>query len=394
LLVAGIGPVLIIIGKLSTGIGALVTILPKARLAFVALTTAMKANPFILVATAIIGVVTALQKLKKQTDAQKLDAFGEDLKKLSLDDAQSKLDKLNKTYEANNKILEENNKLGFGTRKFLLKDADGIQLKANKLEKENIERGEQIKLLKDFIKLKKEEKIISEPTPDFDGTGGGTSTRAKVVSVNQITSQDVVPVSGDPLLQLETNIADSIDKIRRSKDNLKMILLEVSGNVQSALSSVVLGLASGSMKMGDVAGLLLSTIGDIAINLGKAAIGIGLAMKAIKLSFSNPFTAIAAGIALLAVGGLIKRAASIVTGGGGVPAFANGGLVTGPTLGLVGEGIGTNRGNPEVIAPLDRLQNMIQPKTQRVEVGGQFSINGQDLVLVLQRANSDRSRLL
>ena len=393
--VAAIGPLLIIIGKLSIGIGALVTILPKAKLAFVDLTTAMKANPFILVATAIIGVVIALQKLKKQTDAQKLDAFGEDLKKLSLDDAQSKLDKLNKTYEANNKILEENNKLGFGTRKFLLKDADGIQLKANKIDKENIERGEQIKLLKDFIKLKKEEKTISEPTPAFDGTGGGTSTRGQVVSVNQITSQDVVPVAGNPLLQLQANIADSINKIRKSKDDLKLILTDVSGNVQSALSSVVVGLASGSMKMSDVAGLLLGTIGDIATNLGKAAIKIGLTMKAIKLSFSNPFTAIAAGIALLAVGGMIKKAASTVMGGGGgVTGFAKGGLVTGPTLGLVGEGIGTNRGNPEVIAPLDKLQNMIQPKSQRVEVGGQFSINGQDLVLVLQRANSDRSRLL
>jgi len=394
-LLTGIGPLLIIIGKLSIGIGALVTILPKARLAFIALTTAMKANPFILVATAIIGVVTALQKLKKHTDAQKLDAFGEDLKKLSLDDAQNKLNKLNKTYEANNKILEENNKLGFGTRKFLLKDADGIQLKASKISKENIERGEQIKLLKDFINLKKEEKVISEPTTGLGATGGGPSTRAQVVSVNQITSQDVVTVAGNPLAQLQTNIADSIDKIRKSKDDLKLILLDVSGNVQSALSNVVVGLASGSIKMGDVAGLLLGTIGDIAINLGKAAIGIGLAMKAIKLSFSNPFTAIAAGIALLAMGGLIKRAANIVTGGGGgVTGFAKGGLVTGPTLGLVGEGIGTNRGNPEVIAPLDRLQNMIQPKTQRVEVGGQFSINGQDLVLVLQRANSDRSRLL
>ena len=325
--VAAIGPLLIIIGKLSIGIGALVTILPKAKLAFVDLTTAMKANPFILVATAIIGVVIALQKLKKQTDAQKLDAFGEDLKKLSLDDAQSKLDKLNKTYEANNKILEENNKLGFGTRKFLLKDADGIQLKANKIDKENIERGEQIKLLKDFIKLKKEEKTISEPTPAFDGTGGGTSTRGQVVSVNQITSQDVVPVAGNPLLQLQANIADSINKIRKSKDDLKLILTDVSGNVQSALSSVVVGLASGSMKMSDVAGLLLGTIGDIATNLGKAAIKIGLTMKAIKLSFSNPFTAIAAGIALLAVGGMIKKAASTVMGGGGgVTGFAKGGL--------------------------------------------------------------------
>ena len=61
---------------------------------------------------------------------------------------------------------------------------------------------------------------------------------------------------------------------------------------------------------------------------------------------------------------------------------------------MIGEGIGTNRGNPEIVAPLDRLQSMIQPRSQKVEVGGQFSINGQDLVLVLQRANSDRTRLV
>lgn len=193
----------------------------------------------------------------------------------------------------------------------------------------------------------------------------------------------------------DSGLEETVEKTENAGEELKSVLVDVSNGVQGALSGIITGLSSGSMKMGDVAGLLLSTIGDIAINLGKAAIGIGLAMDAIKLAFSNPFTAIAAGIALLAVGGMIKRAASIVTGGGGgVPGFAKGGLVTGPTLGLVGEGIGTNRGNPEVIAPLDRLQNMIQPKTQRVEVGGQFSINGQDLVLVLQRANSDRSRLL
>jgi hypothetical protein len=117
-------------------------------------------------------------------------------------------------------------------------------------------------------------------------------------------------------------------------------------------------------------------------------------MEAIKMSFKNPFTAIAAGIALIAIGSFIKNAGNIVSGGSAPTAFAKGGVVTGPTLGMIGEGIGTNRGNPEIVAPLDRLQSMIQPRSQKVEVGGQFSINGQDLVLVLQRANSDRTRLV
>ena len=44
---------------------------------------------------------------------------------------------------------------------------------------------------------------------------------------------------------------------------------------------------------------------------------------------------------------------------GQVSAFADGGLVTGPTMGLVGEGPGTSMSNPEVIAPLDKLQSMM-----------------------------------
>jgi hypothetical protein len=40
--------------------------------------------------------------------------------------------------------------------------------------------------------------------------------------------------------------------------------------------------------------------------------------------------------------------------------LASGGLVTGPTLALVGEGAGTSRSNPEVVAPLDQLRSMLQ----------------------------------
>jgi len=59
--------------------------------------------------------------------------------------------------------------------------------------------------------------------------------------------------------------------------------------------------------------------------------------------------------------------------------FADGGIAYGPTMGLVGEYPGA-RSNPEVIAPLDKLQNMLNP------IGGQvvFRIDYDQLVGVLE----------
>ena len=75
-----------------------------------------------------------------------------------------------------------------------------------------------------------------------------------------------------------------------------------------------------------------------------------------------------------------------------IPKFANGGIVSGPTMGLMGEYPGA-RSNPEVIAPLDKLKGMMGAGGQNVNVGGEFKINGQDLVVALQRADRNRSRI-
>ena len=79
----------------------------------------------------------------------------------------------------------------------------------------------------------------------------------------------------------------------------------------------------------------------------------------------------------------------------GFGTFANGGIVSAPTMGLMGEYPGA-KSNPEVIAPLDKLKNMIGNNTgkQQVQVGGSFEIRGQDLVVALERANSTRNRLI
>lgn len=63
-----------------------------------------------------------------------------------------------------------------------------------------------------------------------------------------------------------------------------------------------------------------------------------------------------------------------------IPAFADGGVAFGPTLGLMGE-YANARTNPEIIAPLDKLQGMLGGGTGDVE----FRIKGQELWGVLKK---------
>lgn len=71
--------------------------------------------------------------------------------------------------------------------------------------------------------------------------------------------------------------------------------------------------------------------------------------------------------------------------------FAEGGMVTGATLAMVGEGPGTSLSNPEVIAPLDKLQGMIgNAGGGAVEVVGKIS--GSDILLASDRARGNRTR--
>tara|TARA_R110000744_G_scaffold282777_1_gene394388 strand:- start:3163 stop:4278 length:1116 start_codon:yes stop_codon:yes gene_type:complete len=72
--------------------------------------------------------------------------------------------------------------------------------------------------------------------------------------------------------------------------------------------------------------------------------------------------------------------------------FADGGLVTGPTMALVGEGVGTSASNPEVVAPLDKLKGMIGNVggNQKIEVFGRIS--GNDIFISNQRGAKNRLR--
>jgi hypothetical protein len=87
----------------------------------------------------------------------------------------------------------------------------------------------------------------------------------------------------------------------------------------------------------------------------------------------------------MAIGGVLSSFASI-------PKFAAGGIVSGPTMGIMGEYAGA-RSNPEVIAPLNKLQGMLDTSGGGGAYTLETKVSGQDLLLVLQRAEKQNKRL-
>ena len=89
------------------------------------------------------------------------------------------------------------------------------------------------------------------------------------------------------------------------------------------------------------------------------------------------------------VAGSLSKAFELAKGK--VLGLQTGGLVTGPTMALVGEGAGTTASNPEVVAPLDKLKGMINGGgSQQVEVYGRIS--GNDIFISNQRGSLNRQR--
>jgi len=173
-------------------------------------------------------------------------------------------------------------------------------------------------------------------------------------------------------------------------------LNDLAVGIGEALGSA---LAGGGNLVQSLSTVILGTVGNMAVQLGKLAISIGIGVEGIKkaLQTLNPAIAIAGGIALIALGSFAKAQAGKIAGGGGggQTAFAKGGIVSGPVNALVGEYPGA-KSNPEVIAPLNKLQNLMGGNNGgggNVNVNGEFIVRGQDLVVALQRADKTRSRI-
>ena len=138
-----------------------------------------------------------------------------------------------------------------------------------------------------------------------------------------------------------------------------------------------------TMEAGAQEAAALAAIPTIAANKALTTSYMELAASMIMAAHASiPF----AGVPIAT--GYVAEAVAKVLSIQAVP-FAEGGVVSGPTMALIGEYAGASN-NPEVVAPLDKLRDMIEPSVSRVEVVGKIS--GRDIVLVQEKEYKHRKR--
>lgn len=147
---------------------------------------------------------------------------------------------------------------------------------------------------------------------------------------------------------------------------------------------IALGNAFNGGGLASAAEGFLALIGDVLQKVGvqviEASAAVAAMKKALGTLFAAPGGGIVAGIALIAVGQILKNIKFKET------KFAQGGLVLGPTRGLIGEA------GPELVLPLNQLGNLLG------DVGGggggnyTFRMHGNDMIAVQDRAQASRNR--
>lgn len=238
------------------------------------------------------------------------------------------------------------------------------------------------------------------------GTRALTEYEKMVRRVNAISDKraqfnvklDIIDTEFEPLPYDEEETDEKFLKLETNYAKIKVAAMEMADKVTQAVNRMaidtIVGMAdiAGAMAVGeasfaDMGKFIIGQFATILSQLGQMFIEYGVALmgfQAASISM-NPALAIAAGAALVAVAGGIKAHMSKM-GEGGIPALAEGGIVTGPTLALIGEGR-----ESEAVIPLSKLNTMMQGGGgQNVVVTGRIS--GADILLSNERASRNRTR--
>ncbi len=303
----------------------------------------------------------------------------------------------------------------------LLTNSIGNQLKAIKKFKDGYSNPfydvEESKRYKDLVeqlnKLREERQKVREgiyKIQDAQRENNKTTEEGKKKteeSTGAIKRQQEALVNLTPKiaeLQLAVNTIDLQPMVQETDEATKKLyrMLEAAETLSAGINSVinamvfdtVVGMAeiggailAGEASFKDFGNFALGQLASLFHQLGVLFLEYGIAAEALKVSLSmwpigGPL-AIGAGIALIAAAGAIN--AKMSAAAEGVPALAEGGIVTGPTLALIGEGR-----ESEAVIPLSKLPQIAGASGGAVEVYGRLS--GQDILLSSEKAGRTRSR--
>ena len=155
-------------------------------------------------------------------------------------------------------------------------------------------------------------------------------------------------------LEREINQANYEERMTASMGRVNEAFNSLAADGVTAFGEAIGNILSGgTSSFEDFGKKLLQAVAQFMRAFGTALITTATASDVFKkFILKKPEVAIAAGVALVAGSAAIT---AMLNKGPKATAFADGGIVSGPTLGLVGE-YPNARNNPEVIAPLDKLK--------------------------------------
>lgn len=154
---------------------------------------------------------------------------------------------------------------------------------------------------------------------------------SQAARANQILNTELPTIVSDSALKMKESVASF------NTEASQLLSQGVADTISGAMEAFGYAIATGQNAINAVGQSLLSSIGDIMIKLGKLAITTGISLKGIQIALKslNPYVAIAAGAALVALGSAVKGSVSNLgdsigggsSGGGGNISTATGSSV-------------------------------------------------------------------
>lgn len=171
------------------------------------------------------------------------------------------------------------------------------------------------------------------------------------------------------------------NSIQERNESIAMFLTQ---SLQPAFTNVFESIIDGGKLSADSLAQSIGSMIKRLIAATAAAAALSAILSGLKLGFGGAKGFSGIFNKLTGFGG----ASGIQSTGGDLPMLAKGGIISGPTLAMVGEYPGAS-GNPEVIAPLDKLERIMGGGS-----GGNLTarVSGSDLLFILNRAGRSQGR--